>query len=139
MMGHPSAARAAYRAGSPVHRLENIRAPLLIAHGQRDDRVNPAQSEELVAELRRLGKAFEYVTYPTEAAWLPPSGPAARLLPAPRALPRLVPDVARRARAPQRARPAGGAVPYSTARQTSTWNERASTSRSSTSAAGAGP
>jgi dipeptidyl aminopeptidase/acylaminoacyl peptidase len=75
MMGHPSTARAAYRAGSPVHRLENIQAPLLIAHGERDDRVNPAQSEELVAELRRLGKTFEYVTYPTEAHGFLRTGP----------------------------------------------------------------
>ena len=28
--------------------------------------MSPEQSEELVAELRRLGKTFEYVTYPTE-------------------------------------------------------------------------
>jgi len=67
MMGPPSAAREAYRAGSPVHRLDQIQVPILIAHGERDERVNPAQSEELVAELRRLGKTFEYVTYPTEA------------------------------------------------------------------------
>jgi dipeptidyl aminopeptidase/acylaminoacyl peptidase len=66
-MGPPSAAREAYRAGSPVHRLDQIQVPILIAHGERDERVNPAQSEELVAELRRLGKTFEYVTYPTEA------------------------------------------------------------------------
>ncbi|MEN3284893.1 MAG: hypothetical protein V7607_6033 [Solirubrobacteraceae bacterium] len=75
MMGHPSTARAAYRAGSPVHRLENIEAPLLIAHGERDERVSPAQSEELVAELRRLGKTFEYVTYPTEAHGFLRAGP----------------------------------------------------------------
>ncbi len=67
MMGPPSAAREAYRAGSPVHRLDQIQVPILVAHGERDERVNPAQSEELVAELRRLGKTFEYVTYPTEA------------------------------------------------------------------------
>jgi len=68
MMGHPSTAREAYRAGSPFHRLANVRAPLLIAHGELDPRVSPKQSEQLVAELRRLGgKTFEYVTYPTEA------------------------------------------------------------------------
>jgi dipeptidyl aminopeptidase/acylaminoacyl peptidase len=67
MMGQPAAARAAYRAGSPHHRLANVQVPLLIAHGERDLRVSPKQSEQLVAELRRLGKAFEYVTYPTEA------------------------------------------------------------------------
>jgi dipeptidyl aminopeptidase/acylaminoacyl peptidase len=75
MMGHPSTARAAYRAGSPVHRLENIDVPLLIAHGERDERVNPAQSEELVAQLRRLGKTFEYLTYPTEGHGFLRAGP----------------------------------------------------------------
>jgi dipeptidyl aminopeptidase/acylaminoacyl peptidase len=75
MMGPPSAARDAYRAGSPVHRLENLQVPILIAHGERDDRVHPAQSEEHVAALRRLGKTFEYVTYPTEAHGFLRAGP----------------------------------------------------------------
>jgi dipeptidyl aminopeptidase/acylaminoacyl peptidase len=68
MMAPPSRDPAAYRAGSPVHRLANVEVPLLIAHGELDERVNPKQSEELVQELRRLGgKTFEYLTYPTEA------------------------------------------------------------------------
>ncbi len=50
--------------------------PLLIAHGERDERVSPKQSEQLVAELRRLGgKTFEYVTYPTEGHGLLRAGP----------------------------------------------------------------
>ena len=75
MMGTPSTARAEYRAGSPIHRIENVRAPLLIAHGERDERVSPKQSEELVAGLRRTGKTFEYITYPTEAHGLLRAGP----------------------------------------------------------------
>jgi dipeptidyl aminopeptidase/acylaminoacyl peptidase len=75
MMGPPSAARAAYRAGSAVHRLQNVEVPLLIAHGERDERVSPLQSEEHVAALRRLGKTFEYVTYPTEAHGFLRAGP----------------------------------------------------------------
>lgn len=75
MMGHPSRSRDAYRAGSPVHRLAGVEVPLLIAHGGRDSRVSPAQSEELVAELRRLGKPFEYVTYPTEGHGFLRAGP----------------------------------------------------------------
>jgi dipeptidyl aminopeptidase/acylaminoacyl peptidase len=75
MMGLPSSAREAYRAGSPYHRLQNVQAPLLIAHGERDERVSPKQSEQLVAELRRLGKTFEYVTYPTEGHGLLRNGP----------------------------------------------------------------
>jgi dipeptidyl aminopeptidase/acylaminoacyl peptidase len=68
MMAPPAQDPAAYRAGSPVHRLGNITVPLLIAHGELDIRVNPKQSEELVQELRRIGgKTFEYLTYPTEA------------------------------------------------------------------------
>jgi dipeptidyl aminopeptidase/acylaminoacyl peptidase len=75
MMGPPSAAREAYRAGSAVHRLENVQVPILIAHGERDDRVHPAQSEEHVDALRRLGKTFEYITYPTEAHGFLRAGP----------------------------------------------------------------
>jgi dipeptidyl aminopeptidase/acylaminoacyl peptidase len=76
MMGPPAAAREAYRAGSPFHRLEGVQAPLLIAHGEQDERVSPKQSEQLVAELRRLGgKTFEYVTYPTEAHGFLRAGP----------------------------------------------------------------
>jgi dipeptidyl aminopeptidase/acylaminoacyl peptidase len=76
MMRHPSQARAAYRAGSPFHRLENLAVPLLIAHGERDERVHPQQSEQLVAELKRLGgKTFEYVTYPTEGHGFLHAGP----------------------------------------------------------------
>jgi dipeptidyl aminopeptidase/acylaminoacyl peptidase len=75
MMGPPRAAREAYRAGSPIHRIDNVTAPLLIAHGERDERVSPKQSEELVAGLRRAGKTFEYVTYPTEAHGLLRAGP----------------------------------------------------------------
>ena len=66
MMGHPSHARAAYRAGSPLHRLDQIAEPLLIVHGEQDERVDPRQSEQLVKELERLGKTYEYVTYPSE-------------------------------------------------------------------------
>ena len=76
MMGPPASDRAAYRAGSPFHRLESVSVPLLIAHGERDERVSQKQSEQLVAELRRLGgKTFEYVTYPTEGHGLLRAGP----------------------------------------------------------------
>jgi dipeptidyl aminopeptidase/acylaminoacyl peptidase len=66
MMGHPRSARAEYAAGSPIHRIEHLEVPILIAHGELDDRVSPKQSLELVEALRREGKQFEYVTYPTE-------------------------------------------------------------------------
>ncbi len=66
MMGHPSTNPEGYRAGSPIHRLESISAPIFVAHGEQDARVHPAQSEELVEELRKVGATFDYVTYPSE-------------------------------------------------------------------------
>jgi dipeptidyl aminopeptidase/acylaminoacyl peptidase len=75
MMGHPATDRAGYRAGSPYHRLDAIASPLLIVHGERDVRVSPKQSEQLVARLGQLDKTFEYVTYPTEGHGLLRAGP----------------------------------------------------------------
>jgi dipeptidyl aminopeptidase/acylaminoacyl peptidase len=66
MMGNPAENRLAYREGSPLSLVEDIARPLLIAHGERDIRVHPEQSEQLVDELKKHGKTFEYVTYPTE-------------------------------------------------------------------------
>jgi dipeptidyl aminopeptidase/acylaminoacyl peptidase len=65
-MPHPSLARQAYLDGSPIHRIDQLEVPILVAHGLLDERVHPAQSEELVEALRRLNKTFEYVTYPGE-------------------------------------------------------------------------
>ena len=66
MMGHPSENRHGYREGSPIHWVAGIERPLLIAHGERDERVSPEQSAQLTEALRRHGKTFEYITYPTE-------------------------------------------------------------------------
>jgi dipeptidyl aminopeptidase/acylaminoacyl peptidase len=66
MMGHPAVWREAYLKGSPVRKVANIRAPILIVHGLQDEIVHPLQSEELVEALKREGKTFEYRTYPDE-------------------------------------------------------------------------
>ncbi|MGA8038885.1 MAG: S9 family peptidase [Acidimicrobiia bacterium] len=75
MMGSPAEARQAYHDGSPLWDVSNIERPILIAHGERDKRVHPDQSRQLADELRRLGKTFEYVTYPTEGHGLLRAGP----------------------------------------------------------------
>ena len=66
MMGHPSENRAGYRAGAPIHDIDRISRPILVAHGERDARVHPKQSQELVRALDRIGATYEYITYPTE-------------------------------------------------------------------------
>ena len=65
-MGHPSTNRAGYRAGSPIHGVAAIQAPLLILHGADDERVRSKQSEQLVEALKREGKTFEFVVYEGE-------------------------------------------------------------------------
>jgi dipeptidyl aminopeptidase/acylaminoacyl peptidase len=75
MMGHPAASRAAYAAGSPILRIDQLTAPILVAHGEQDERVHPSQSVELVEALRRHGKTFEYVTYRTEGHGFLRAGP----------------------------------------------------------------
>jgi dipeptidyl aminopeptidase/acylaminoacyl peptidase len=75
MMGHPSEDRAGYREGSPVHWVSNIERPLLVVHGELDERVSPKQSKQLTDALRAHGKTFEYITYPTEGHGLLRRGP----------------------------------------------------------------
>jgi dipeptidyl aminopeptidase/acylaminoacyl peptidase len=75
LAGSPAESPEAYERASAVHRLDHVRVPILVAHGEKDERVHPKQSEELVAGLSRLGKTYEYVTYPTEAHGLLRAGP----------------------------------------------------------------
>jgi dipeptidyl aminopeptidase/acylaminoacyl peptidase len=65
-MGHPSSNRKAYHAGSPIHGIERITRPLLLAQGEKDSRVHPGQAEDLVEGLDRIGATYEYITYPGE-------------------------------------------------------------------------
>ncbi len=66
MLGHPRDNWAVYRAASPIHEMQNVRAPVLLIHGLEDDVVPPQGSEEWAEALRRHDKTFEYVTYAGE-------------------------------------------------------------------------
>ncbi len=48
---------------SPIHRIDRIRAPVLIAHGARDPRVPMSESEQFVAALRERQKPVTYVSF----------------------------------------------------------------------------
>jgi dipeptidyl aminopeptidase/acylaminoacyl peptidase len=65
-IGTPAGQPEAYRMGSPILKVENIRKPLLVLHGLNDTVVPPQASEELVQALRREGKTYEYKTYAGE-------------------------------------------------------------------------
>jgi dipeptidyl aminopeptidase/acylaminoacyl peptidase len=65
-MGLPSERPAEYETGSPLNYVKELRAPVLIIHGERDARVHPSESAQFVQALKREGKQFEYKTYPDE-------------------------------------------------------------------------
>lgn len=48
---------------SPIHRVDRIRAPVLIAHGSRDPRVPITESEQFVTALQERQKPVTYLTF----------------------------------------------------------------------------
>ncbi|WP_052597066.1 S9 family peptidase [Aureispira sp. CCB-QB1] len=63
MVGDPNnpVDSARLRATSPVFHVDNIKAPLLIAQGAKDPRVNQDESDQMVAALKEKGVAVEYI------------------------------------------------------------------------------
>ena len=64
--GMPYAAPDAYWERSPIRHAARITAPTLIAHGDADDRVHPAQGMELHRALTSLGVPTRFLRYPRE-------------------------------------------------------------------------
>jgi dipeptidyl aminopeptidase/acylaminoacyl peptidase len=55
-----------YAKSNTIDRFAEIRVPVLIMHGELDDRAPYRNYELAVAELKRLGKTFESKSYPNE-------------------------------------------------------------------------
>jgi dipeptidyl aminopeptidase/acylaminoacyl peptidase len=51
---------------SPLFRADQIKAPLLIGQGANDPRVNKAESDQIVAAMRKNDKAVQYYVFPDE-------------------------------------------------------------------------
>jgi dipeptidyl aminopeptidase/acylaminoacyl peptidase len=54
------------KARSPLYKVDRIKAPLLIGQGGNDPRVNQAESEQIVAAMRKVNKPVEYILYTDE-------------------------------------------------------------------------
>lgn len=63
MVGNPKNEQDSARlhATSPVFHVDKIKAPLLIAQGAKDPRVNQAESDQIVEALRKRGVEVEYI------------------------------------------------------------------------------
>jgi dipeptidyl aminopeptidase/acylaminoacyl peptidase len=51
---------------SPIHRVDRIRAPLMVIHGANDPRVPVSQAEQIVEALQARGGEVEYLRYEDE-------------------------------------------------------------------------
>ena len=66
MVGDPEKDKAMMEAVSPVMHAEKIKTPLFIAQGAHDPRVNKAESDQMVAALRKRGVDVEYMVKDNE-------------------------------------------------------------------------
>ncbi|HEX3481455.1 MAG TPA: S9 family peptidase [Kofleriaceae bacterium] len=51
---------------SPIHRVDRIKAPLIVLHGANDTNVPVVEAEQIVAALKKRGLPVEYVLFPDE-------------------------------------------------------------------------
>ncbi len=65
-VGDPEADADLLRERSPITYVENIRAPLLVLQGANDPRVVKAESDQMVEQLRHMGRDVEYVVFEDE-------------------------------------------------------------------------
>ncbi|MCA0984191.1 prolyl oligopeptidase family serine peptidase [Halobacillus yeomjeoni] len=64
LVGSPDENKEAYRARSAQHWVEQLDAPLLILHGEADERVPVEQARLLADQLDEQNADFDYVEYP---------------------------------------------------------------------------
>jgi dipeptidyl aminopeptidase/acylaminoacyl peptidase len=67
LIGDPKADAEMLRRHSPLHRVAEIKVPVLLAQGQLDRRVTRQHAETFVSAARRAGVEVEQVEYPLEA------------------------------------------------------------------------
>jgi dipeptidyl aminopeptidase/acylaminoacyl peptidase len=66
MVGHPEKDKALLEAKSPVFHADKIRAPLFVAQGKNDPRVNINESDQIVAALKKRGIDVPYMVKDNE-------------------------------------------------------------------------
>ncbi|MEV0901033.1 S9 family peptidase [Actinoplanes sp. NPDC049802] len=64
--GHPVHDAELLRDLSPLHRLDRLRAPLLVVHGENDSNVPVIEAEQVVASLTERGHPHRYLLFPGE-------------------------------------------------------------------------
>jgi len=66
LLGDPERDRKIYEEESPIHYVQNIKAPTLVLQGVNDPRVPKEETEQLVTILKTHGNTIDVVYYPDE-------------------------------------------------------------------------
>jgi len=66
MVGDPEKDKALMKAASPVYHVDKIKAPLFIAQGANDPRVNKGESDQMVEALKKRGIEVPYMVKENE-------------------------------------------------------------------------
>ena len=111
-VGNPETDKEFLWSRSPLSRARDIRIPLLIAQGANDPRVKQAESEQIVAALKRRRDRLRVPTVPRRGPRLRQAGEPDQVLRRGRALPGQVPGRPLRGVTPVRA--SGGSGPART-------------------------
>jgi dipeptidyl aminopeptidase/acylaminoacyl peptidase len=65
-VGHEENDKEFLESRSPLFKADKIQVPLLIAQGANDPRVKQAESDQIVAAMRKNSKPVEYIVFPDE-------------------------------------------------------------------------
>jgi dipeptidyl aminopeptidase/acylaminoacyl peptidase len=64
--GDPDTQAEMLRQLSPIHRVDQIKAPTIVLHGANDTNVPVIEAEQVVTSLKQRGVPVEYVLFPDE-------------------------------------------------------------------------
>jgi dipeptidyl aminopeptidase/acylaminoacyl peptidase len=68
-MGHPDTDADLFRKFSPIHYLDQIRAPVFFTGGAHDPRCPVSEARAMVEEMKKMGKVVDYLEFPDEGHW----------------------------------------------------------------------
>ena len=66
---------------SPLSKIDNIKIPILVAHGANDIRVKQSESEQIVEAMKAKGIPYEYLLFPDEGHGICASRKSHEILP----------------------------------------------------------